>query len=146
MLTYVQAADGLFADLTLLLRHPMLRRAMLGLLSQLDALAPEAVRQVMQHPEFQHPHGLHLNLSAFKGVLKIVRRVLSALWSRDLTGFVDQTNSLMDEYIRGGDPLSGSASAGQGQLQTVLDTLPDFFPFFLNWVPEAGAGLPPPGS
>ena len=36
----------MFADLTLPLRHPILRRAMFGLLSQLDALAPEAVKQV----------------------------------------------------------------------------------------------------
>jgi pyruvate,water dikinase len=30
---------------------------------------------------------------------------------------------------------------GKEQLQAVLDALPDFFPFFLNWVPEAGAGI-----
>ncbi len=78
--TYIRTSGGrMFADLTLPLRHPVLRRAMLGLLSQLDALAPEAVRQVMQHAEFQRPHGLHLNLSVFKGVFKIERRVWSAL-------------------------------------------------------------------
>ena len=51
---YIRTSGGrMFADITLPLRHPVLRRVMLGLLSQLDALAPEAVRQVMQHPEFR---------------------------------------------------------------------------------------------
>ena len=71
----------------------------------------------------------------------IVRRVWSALWSRDLTGFVDQTNALMDEYVAEVTRSLEALPPGKQQLQTVLDTLPDFFPFFLNWVPEAGAGI-----
>ena len=139
---YIRTSGGrMFADITLPLRHPVLHRAMIGLLSQLDALAPEAVGQVMQHPEFQRPHGLRLNISVLKGVLKIVRRVLSALWIRDLTGFVDQTNALMDEYIAEVTRSLEALPPGKEQLKAVLDTLPDFFPFFLNWVPETGAGL-----
>jgi phosphohistidine swiveling domain-containing protein len=140
--TYIRTSGGrLFADITLPLRHPVLRRAMLGLLSQLDVLAPEAVRQVMQHSEFQRPHGLHINFSVFKGVLKIVRRVWSALWSRDLTGFVDRTNALMDDYIAQVTRSLEALPPGKEQLQAILDALPDFFPFFLNWVPETGAGI-----
>ncbi len=30
---------------------------------------------------------------------------------------------------------------GKEQLQAVVDTMPDFFPFFLHWVPEAAAGI-----
>ncbi|MCJ7824428.1 MAG: hypothetical protein MUP44_05965, partial [Anaerolineales bacterium] len=63
---YIRTSGGrMFADLTLPLRHPVLRRAMFGLLSQLDALAPEAVRQLIQRREFQHPHGLRLSPSIF---------------------------------------------------------------------------------
>lgn len=140
--TYIRTNGGrMFADITLPLRNPVLCRAMLGLLSQLDALAPEAVRQVMQHPEFQRSHGLRFSLSLFKGVLMILRRVWSALWSRDLTGFIDQTNALMEEYIAEVTCSLQALPPGKEQLQGVLDTLPDFFPFFLNWVPETGAGI-----
>lgn len=139
---FIRSSGGrMFADITLPLRHPVLRRAMLGLLSQLDALAPEAARQVLQHPKFQHPHGLRLSLSMFKGGLMIARRVWSALWIRDLTGFVDQTNALMDEYIAEVTRSLQALPPGTEQLQAVVDTMPDFFPFFLNWVPETGAGL-----
>ena len=139
---YIRTSGGrMFADLTKPLRHPILRRGMFGLLSQLDALAPEAAKQVIQHPEFQRPHGLRPNFSVFKGVLKIVRRVLSALWSRDLTGFVDQTNALMDEYIAEVTRSLEALPPGKEQLQAVLDAMPKFFPFFLNWVPETGAGI-----
>jgi pyruvate,water dikinase len=140
--TYIRASGGrLFADLTLPLRHPVLRKVMLSLLAQLDALAPEAVRQVIGHPEFHRPHGLHINIAVIRGVLMIVRRVLSALWKRDLTGFVDRTNTLMDEFILEMTRRFDAYPPGKEQLQIVLDSLPETFPFFLNWVPEAGAGI-----
>ena len=139
---YIRTSGGrMFADITLLLRHPVLRKGLFGLLAQLDALAPEAVKQAMQHPKFQHPHGLRPNLSIFKGAIKIVRRVMSALWKRDLTGFVDQTNAHMDEYIEKVTHSLEALSPGKEQLQAILDTMPEFFPFFLNWVPETGAGM-----
>jgi pyruvate,water dikinase len=139
---YIRTSGGrLFADLTLPLRHPVLRRGALRLLSQLDALAPKAVQQVMHRSEFRHPNGLGLNFSVLKGVLKIVRRVWSALCSRNLTGFVDQTNALMDGYIADVTRSLEALPTGKEQLQAVLDILPELFPFFLNWVPEAGAGI-----
>ncbi len=139
---YIRTSGGrFFADLTNPLRHPILRRGMFGLLSQLDALAPEAARQVMQRPEFQRPHGMRLNLSFFKGIRMIIGRVLRALWSKDLTGFVDKTNALMDEYIAEVTRSLEALPPGKEQLEGVLDAMPKWFPFFLNWVPETGAGI-----
>jgi pyruvate,water dikinase len=138
---YIRASGGrMFADITLPLRHRLLGKAMLGLLSQLDALAPEAVKQVMQRSEFKRPHGLHLNFSTFKGVFKIVRQVVRALWWRNLTGFADRTNALMDEFMAEMTARLQMPS-GTKQLQAVMDALPTVFPFFLNWVPEAAAGI-----
>ena len=139
---YIRTSGGrMFADLTLPLRHPVLRRAMLGLLSQLDALAPEAVRQLIRRREFQLPHGLRISLSIFKGVVMIIRRVMSALWRRDLTGFADRTNKLIDDFVADVTRRLETLPPGRDQLQAVLDVLPEIFPFFLNWVPEAGAGI-----
>jgi len=139
---YIRTCGGrMFADITMPLRHPLLRRAMLGLLSQLDALAPEAVRQVIQRPEFQRPHGLHISISLFKGFFMILRRVLSALWRRNLTGFAERSNTLMDDFIADVTRRLEAQPPGQEQLQTVLDTLPEIFPFFLKWIPETGAGI-----
>ena len=47
----------------------------------------------------------------------------------------------MDDYIAEVTRSLEALPPGKEQLQAVLDTLPDFFPFFLNWVPEAGAGI-----
>ena len=139
---YIRTSGGrMFADLTQQLRNPVLRKAMFGLLSQLDALAPETVRQVMKRPEFQRPHGMRFNLAFFKGVCKIAARVFGALWSRNLTGFVDKTNALMDEYIAEVTRSMEMLQSGRGQLEAVLDAMPEFFPFFLNWVPETAAGI-----
>lgn len=139
---HIRGSGGrMFADLTKPLRHPVLRRAMLGLLSQLDALAPEAARQVIRLPEFQRPHGLRFSPSALKSGLKIVRRVMSALWRRDQTGFVDRTNALMDDYIAEVTRELEALPPGREQLEVVVDAMPKFFPFFLNWVPETGAGI-----
>jgi len=139
---YLRISGGrLFADITPLLRHPIARKAVLGLLSQLDALAPEAVKQVMQRPEFRGPHGLRLSFSALKGAVQFIFRMLDALWRRDLTGFVEHTNALMDGYV---DDLSRRLQAqppGKAQLAAIVDALPGMFPFFLNWLPEAGAGM-----
>lgn len=139
---YIRPCGGrMFVDITIPLRHSVLRKVMLGLLSQLDALAPEAVRQVIQRPEFQRSNGLHLSFSHFNGLLKILRQVLSALWSRNLTGFTDRTNTLIDDFVADMTQRLEEIPTGKEQLQNVLDTLPETFPFFLNWVPEAGAGI-----
>ena len=131
----------MFADLTQPLRHPILRKAMFGLLGQLDALAPEAAKQVIQRPEFQRPHGMHLNLAFLKFVRMLVGRVFRALWRKDLTGFVDKTNTLMDEYIAEVTRSLKVLPPGREQLEGVLDAMPNWFPFFLNWIPETGAGI-----
>ena len=139
---YIRTSGGrIFADLTLPLRHPVLRRMMFGLLSQLDALAPEAARQLIRRSEFQHSQRLRLNLAFYKGVLNIVRRVLRALWKRDLNGFVEETNALMDDYISAVANSLEAYPQGKVQLEAVLDIMPEFFPFFLNWVPETAAGI-----
>ncbi len=139
---YIRTSGGrMFADITLPLRHPVLRRAMLGLLSQLDALAPEAVKQVIQQPKFQRAHGLHLSFSLLKSVFLILRRVLSALWMRNLTGFADHTNTLIDNFIADMTRRLEAQPSGKEHLQTMLGIMPKIFPFFLNWVPETGAGI-----
>ena len=131
----------MFANLTAPLRHPVVRRGMFALLSQLDALAPETAKQVMKSPGFKAPHGLRINLKSIRFVLKIIRRVIGALFSKDLTGFVDQTNELMDQFIAEVTESLQSKPPGKEQLQAVLDAFPEFFPFFLNWVPETAAGI-----
>ena len=140
--TYIRTSGGrFFADLSQPLRHPILRRGMFGLLSQLDALAPEAAKQVIQRPEFQRPHGMRLNLSFFKFVRMIAGRVLGALWRKDLTGFANNTNALMDKFVAEVTRSLQALPPGKEQLEGVLDAMPKWFPFFLNWVPETGAGI-----
>ncbi len=140
--SYVRASGGrLFADITTPLRHPVLRRPILGLLAQLDALAPEAAHQAMQRPEFQGHHGLRIPLSTLKRAIDLPRRVIGGILWRDLSGVVAHTDQRMDSFVERLSRRYDRASKGAGQITAVLDTLPTVFPFFLHWVPEAVAGI-----
>lgn len=74
-------------------------------------------------------------------VRMLVGRVFRALWRKDLTGFVDQTNTLIDEYIAEVTRSLQALPPGREQLEGVLHAMPNWAPFFLNWVPETGAGI-----
>ncbi|HEY52093.1 MAG TPA: phosphoenolpyruvate synthase [Caldilineae bacterium] len=134
------SGDRLFADITALLRHPILRKVIFGLLSQFDALAPETLQIAMRRPEFRGPHGLHISFAAFKSVAGLLRQVGYALWRQDLTGFIPQTNALMDRFTEDMARRLHEAPPGKARLQAVQDALPTLFPFFLNWIPQFVAG------
>ncbi len=130
-----------FIDITSALRHPILRRLIPALLSQFDALAPQVLRVLTQRPEFKRPNTVHFSTSFLKGVFKILRQVFAALWLRDLNGFVERTNILIDDFI---DQTTSNLRAnpiGKVQIQAVLDAMLGNPPFFLNWVSEAAAGI-----
>ncbi|GAB4263353.1 MAG: phosphoenolpyruvate synthase [Candidatus Promineifilaceae bacterium] len=130
----------LFADLTRPLRHPLLRRVAFGLTAQFDALAPEMLRAAMQRPEFEGAHDIHFSFSALRFLAGVVRRVLSAVWRRDLTGFVARTNALIDDFMAEQARQLTAPPAGRAQIEAVLAAMPGIFPFFMNWVPEFVAG------
>ncbi len=139
---YLRNSGGrLFIDITQPLRHPILRRAVFGVASQFDALAPQALKIVMQRPEFQRPHELHFSFAFLRGFFGILRRVIGALWWRDLSGFVPRTNALIDRFLDDLYRRLTGEAPGRAQIQVILDSFPTLFPFFLNWVPEAAAGL-----
>ena len=131
----------LFVDVTQALRHPILKRVVPAALSQFDVLVPQLFQLVTQRPEFKRPHGLHLSFGTLKGVLWILRRVFNGLWRRDLSGFAVQTNALIDDYISQTDRSLRQYPQGKAQIQAILNELPKMPPFFLNWVPEAAAGI-----
>ncbi len=136
-------ADGgrLFADITQPLHQPLLRRVVMSALGQLNALAPEAVEQVRQRPEFRRSPGMGLPWSFLRSLLPILRRVGSVLWKRDMTGFVERTNTAIDDFVAEVTRRLGSRPLGREQLQAVLAILPDVYAFILTWLPEAGAGM-----
>jgi len=139
---FIRTSGGrLFIDITPLLRHPLGQRLTFGVTSQFDMLAPQMLNALMRRPEFRKAQPVHIPLSAIRSITPILRRIFAALWRRDLTGFVDRTNALMDEYITDVHRRLQAAPPGKAQLQTALDILSALFPFFLNWVPEAAAGL-----
>jgi phosphohistidine swiveling domain-containing protein len=139
---YLRASGGRrFADITTPLRHPVLRRPILGLLAQLDVLAPEAARHAMRRPEFRGPHRLRIPLSTLMRAMNVPRRVIGGILWRDLSGVVDRANRLMDDFVEEVCRRYERAPKGAAQVEAVLDSLPTVFPFFLHWVPEAVAGI-----
>ena len=140
--TIVRFSGGrFFVDITSALRHPILRRLIPALLSQFDALAPQVLRVLTQRSEFKRPNRIHFSTNFLTGVFKILRQVFAALWLRDLNGFVERTNILIDDFI---DQTTNNLRAhpmGKVQIQAVLDAMVGIPPFFLNWVSEAAAGI-----
>ncbi|MBI9044978.1 MAG: phosphoenolpyruvate synthase [Anaerolineaceae bacterium] len=131
----------LFVDATQALRHPIFKRVVSGGLSQFDVLVPQLFQLAAQRPEFKRPHKLHFSFGILKGILGILRRVFNSLWQRDLSGFITQTNTLIDDYINKTDRSLREYPQGEVQIQAILNEFPKMAPFFLNWVPEAAAGI-----
>ncbi len=138
---YLRANGGrLFIDLTVPLRHRLLRHVAFGATVQFNALAPETLRAAMRRPEFQRPSRLHFSFASLKFVAAFFRRIQSALWRQDLTSFVDRTNALIDQFLDETARKLKAHPVGQEQIQAALTAMPGLFPFFMNWVPQFVAG------
>ena len=139
---YLRASGGrLFIDITPLLRHPLYRRAVMGVTAQFDALAPAMLRQLLQRPGLRKVRPVRLGWAQIRPVLPIARRVFDALWRRDLTGFVERINALQDDIVAEIRRRLQAAPPGKAQLEASVDILHHMFAHFMHWVPEAGAGL-----
>ncbi|RMG22967.1 MAG: phosphoenolpyruvate synthase [Armatimonadetes bacterium] len=138
---YVRSSGGrLFADITYPLRHPILRRAVVGLVARFDALAPQGLNQVMARPEFRGPYRFFPKRDLIVPGLRFGGRILRALWLRDLTGFIDQTNARIEEYVAEFEERVFAQCDDKERLQTCKEQLHGLFAFFLNWIPETIAG------
>ena len=139
---YLRSSGGrLFIDMTPFLRHPLIRRFAFALVSQFDILAPQMLKTVMRRPEFTKAQRVHVPPAMLRFVAGTGRRLFSALWRRDLTGFAERTNASMDDFVADVHRRLQTAPPGKAQLRTAFDTLSTIFSFFLNWVPEAVAGI-----
>ena len=130
----------LFIDLTVALRHPVLRRVILNAIAQFDALAPEMVRIAMQRPEFQRPHGLTFSLAMARGVVGFFTQVWHVLWRQDVTGYVHEVDQLIERYLADVQRKLDAASAGKVQIEAMVDILVTVYQVILNWVPQFIAG------
>lgn len=139
---YLRASGGrLFADVTSFLRHPVIRKLVFALTSHFDALAPQMLKAVMRHPEFKKARPAHLSLRFLRALPPIMLRLFGALWLKDLTGTAERTNLMIDAFVAEVRSSFQAVPPGKAQLDTVRKTLPTLFPFFINWVPEAAAGI-----
>ncbi|MFQ5460957.1 MAG: PEP/pyruvate-binding domain-containing protein, partial [Anaerolineae bacterium] len=138
---YVRVGGGrLFADLTVVLRHPVFRRAAFGAVAQFDALGPDMLNAAMGRREFQGARRLLPPLAVVKAGASFLQRVQSALWRQDLTGVVDETNGLIDRFIADVANSLRDKPAGREGCQAMVDAMAGLFPFFMNWVPQFVAG------
>ncbi len=139
---YLRPAGGrMFVDITPLLRHPFLRRVVFALLAQFDALAPAMLQEAMRRPGFRRARPAHLSWGFVRFAAAMARRVLAALWLRDLTGFVTRTNALHDEFVAQVRQRLQNSPSGKARLEASAAILRDLFSFFVHWVPEAAAGV-----
>jgi len=76
-----------------------------------------------------------------KLLLTIFARVLSALWWRPLGGFREGANDLIENFTAEARNHLEATHPGPARIQALLEILPTIFPTFLQWVPEAAAGV-----
>lgn len=139
--TYARSSGGrLFFDLTQTLRHPILRRGILGGISQFDALAPDTLRAAMQRPEFQASHDISFSWSTIRGILHTLYRIQKALWWEDLTGITHRVNDISAQYLDDASKKIHAIETGEAQISAITEILPTFFPEVLKWVPYFVAG------
>ena len=140
---FLRVSGGrLFADVTPLMRHPLLRRVLFAAASQFDVLAPAMLRTLMQRPEFRSAPAAHLPLrQTARLTLPILKRMIVTLTHRDLTGFREGINQQMDAFIAEARQRLQAAPSAQQRVQVALETLPTLLGLFLHWVPEAAVGL-----
>lgn len=136
-----ESGNRMFFDVTPLLRHKILRRLVLKLLTQLDKLAPEAIKQLIKRPEFKKSPKFHPPISSIGKLIGIFRKVWKTIWKSDLTGFVNQTNTLIDSYVDGVESRLEAQSNGKERLNIALNIINEAFSYTFNWLPETAAGI-----
>ena len=138
---YIRSAGGrLFADITAPLRHRFFRRVVFAVTAQFDALAPEALRMVMQRPEFQGPHGIRFSRRGVLFLVRLMARVQYALWRENLDGFVEQTNARIERFIADLDADLRAIPPGKALVEACIDRFATLFAFFMHWIPQFMAG------
>ncbi len=136
------AGSRLFMDITLLLRHRILRKGVMRGISQFDMLAPEALRQLMKRPEFKRSPSAHIPLSFVPKFMGFGRRLYLGIWKRDHSGFVERTNALIREKVSTFEKLLQQIPVGKERLEVITREMQGFFSFIFEfWIPEAVAGI-----
>ncbi len=130
----------LFIDLTQPLRHPILRKVMLNVLAQFNALAPETLQLAMQRPAFQRPHAVTPSAKNILWGLRLLGRVLSALWWEDLTGYVQRADAVLAQDVESVRTKLNALPAGEGQIRATVAIFGSIFEAPLFWIPKFIAG------
>ena len=136
----LQDGGHLYGDLTVPLRHPILRRIILRGVAQFNDLAPEALQLAMRRPEFQRPNTLWPSLSGLRWIARFVLQVQSALWRRDLTGYVEHVNDLIAQELQAAQRKLDETPVGETQVQAIADVLQAMFVPVFTWVPVFAGG------
>ncbi len=138
---YVALGGGrLFLDITLALRHPLMRKLVFGLLAQFDALAPEAIQLAMQRPEFQRPSRVSLSFSMFRGLLQIIYQVLAALWWQDLSESVRNVDHLVAQKANEVETELRGMPVGEAQTRAIIRIMRSMLNVVIKWAPLFIAG------
>lgn len=131
----------IFVDITLGLRHPILRKLIMKIAAQFNALAPESLEIAMARPEFQRPNQLHIPWSIRWGILHLLSRVISALWWQDLTGYVHRVDHVIGLQLQSVRATLNNKKTDADRIQAIQGVLSPFFSVILYWVPVFIAGM-----
>ncbi len=133
-------AGRMFADITQALRHPRLRKVLMGVLSQFDGLAPEALDKASRRPEFQRPHQIRASFAQRRAIARVALRVLAAVGWQDLSDRYRVADERIALHLRDVRARLAGAEPGEAAVGAVIAELGRLLPVALVWLPQFAAG------
>jgi pyruvate,water dikinase len=128
----------LFGDVTPALRNPILRRIVLAVLSQFDALAPDAILSVLKREEFREAASISISLPALVGAGRMVSRIWSALLWQDLSDGYRTADAIIAEYVSDVRSRLDRAQPGEEQVLASVEAIQSMYRA-VTWAPQFAA-------
>lgn len=135
------SGNRLFANITPILRNRIFGKRVKQGLGEMDFLAPQAIEHVSNRPEFKQTKPAKVSFKNFRYLMKVVRRIMKAIFFQNNNGFVKYTNQLIDDYIITQHERIHSVLPGKEQIEILIDILNSSFNYLMHWIPQAGAGI-----
>ncbi len=130
-----ESGGRIFIDITTLLQTPVLRKLLMRLAGQFDALAPQIIATGMARPEFRRDKQLSIPWSALRMGRAIAGQVVDALWRRDVSDMAAVADRLSAENVRAVAALLEQMPSAEMRVRALFAIFPKLILVALNWIP-----------
>lgn len=132
---FLPAGGRIYADVSPMLRHPIMGRLFLKMMGIADTLAQSALEQAVQSSRFRAGHGrLHL-VRLLWSLRNYVVKVPATFLFGPPAGIIDKANALIADF------QERNIGSGPEALEHSLEALRDVVPIAGEWIPRLMPGI-----